>query len=176
MDFKKELERGHSKELAEQIAHRLIAQPNELKEYVQFLKDESLLAQRASWPLSTITDAAPDLLQPFHQELLDAAELNLHPAVQRNVFRYFQSIQLDNAFIREQLLDLAFRQMESPNVPIAIRVFAMQIIETNSHEYRDLRQALADSIALRIEDEKPGFRSRGRKILKKLEGEGILPS
>lgn len=176
MDFKAALEQGHSKEMAVQIAHSLIAEPDKLRDYISLLSEEPLIAQRASWPLATITDEAPELLEPYQKELIDAAEHNLHPAVCRNILRYFQFAPIRNESIQEQLLDLAFRQMESPAVPVAIRVFAMQAILQNTKTLPDLRQALADSIALRIEDEKPGFKSRGRKILKTLEKEKIYPS
>jgi len=176
MDFKAALEQGHSKEIAIQIAHSLIAEPEQLEAYLTFLSKEPIIAQRASWPLATITDEAQELLEPFQKELLDAAERNLHPAVSRNILRYFQFAPIRDESVQEKLLDVAFRQMESPTIPVAIRVFAMQAIEQNTKTVPELRQALADSIALRIEEEKPGFKSRGKKILKALEKEHIFPS
>ena len=176
MDFKKLLEQGHSKTLAVKIARYLTEQPDQLYDYIKLLSKDPILAQRASWSLATITDEAPQLLDPYQKELLAAAVLNLHPAVSRNILRYFQNAVVKNETVQERLIDLAFRQMESPTIPVAIRVFAMQAIEQNTKTVPELRQALADSIALRIEEEKPGFKSRGKKILKTLEKEHLFPS
>jgi hypothetical protein len=59
----------------------------------------------------------------------------------------------------------------SPKEAVAPKVYCMEILYRISQVEPNLKKELADSIEWRLNEESPGFKNRGLKILKKLYSE-----
>jgi hypothetical protein len=51
---------------------------------------------------------------------------------------------------------------------VAVKMFSMEILYRISQEEPGIKKELTDSIEMRMPEELPGFRSHGKKLLKKL--------
>lgn len=134
-----------------------------------FLGEEYRLVQRSAMVVGDLGRAQPGWLQPWHAKMIAAAAAPRHDAVRRNVMRYFSELDLKYIGAEEEgyLVDLAFRLTADQEAPVAIRVFSMQIVANYVAKYPELKEELVGIIELTIaEGTTPGFRSRGKKILK----------
>ena len=135
-----------------------------------FLGKEYVLVQRSAWSVSELGIKNPPLIQPYLDTMIDAVEKPLHPAVQRNVLKLLAETDIKLTEDQEgKLLMIAFDLLADPNVPVAIRVHAMQFIANLCKTYPDLAIELKALIEDGMENGSAGFRSRGARILKKLE-------
>ena len=66
------------------------------------------------------------------------------------------------------VLNAAFDRLTNKALPIAVRVNCMQIVYNLTEKYPELQNELRGIIENEIESGKPAFKSRGRKILAKL--------
>ena len=118
--------------------------------------------------LSIIADKHPFLIKPYLPLLVKQLHNPKHDAVKRNVLRILQFIDIPDEVMGE-LADLCFNFLTSSKEAIAIKVFAMTILERIVRQYPELTQELI----IIIEDQMPygsaGFKSRGTKILKALK-------
>lgn len=171
MHIRDQLLVAHSRDNADLILDYLYAHPDRVAELMDaFLEDEYRVVQRAAMVVGDLGRAHPDWLQTYHSAMVAAANEAKHPAVRRNVLRYFSELPLPqiNEATEGPLLDLAFRLTESPTEAVAIRVHAMQIVFNFCAKYPELKNELRDAIEGGMEDGSAGFRSRGGKILVQL--------
>ena len=169
MDFAKILEHNHSKATTELIVTSILEEPILLNTLMDvFLKGNSRLRQRASWPLSFIAQKHPATMLKVIPQLTEELEKdNQHPAIYRNILRTFQYL----SFSEQQegrILNRSFDLLNNIEQPIAVKVFAMTVIANLAEKYPDLKPELRASIETLIPNGSPGVKSRGKKILKKL--------
>lgn len=169
MNIEKELTRGHSKAITEQIvAYVGDSQPRFNSLISIFLSNSPRLTQRAAWPLSYCVKAHPVLVKPHYSALLKfLTQPGTHDAVKRNIMRLLQFVEIPARF-HGKVIEQSFRLMD-PNEPVAVRVFAMTVLANLCRQHPDLKQELK----LIIEDHLPfgsaAYRSRAKKILRQLE-------
>ena len=172
MNYAEQLLVAHSRENADLILQDVLQKKaNVAKLMAAFLGDEYRLSQRSAMVVGDLGRKRPEWLRPWHAEMIRVAEEGKHDAIRRNVMRYFSELPLASIDEDNQgpLLDLAFRLTESPLMAIAIRVFAMTVVANFCTIYPELKDELRGVIELTIaEGTTPGFRSRGRKILKQI--------
>lgn len=133
-----------------------------------FLKDEYRVTQRAAWPLSYAVKNHPELIRKHLGKLIKNLEKNdLHDAVKRNSVRILQDLTIPERF-HGQVMNTCFRFIESPNEAVAIKAFSLTILEKLLPYYPDIKNELKLIIEERWEHETAAFRSRAKKILKKL--------
>jgi hypothetical protein len=172
MDFRAQLLHEHSRANADVLLEYLEEHPEALSEFMaQFFGEEGVVVQRAAMVVGDLGRREPASLIPFHHQLIAAASEPVHPAVRRNVMRYFSELPLERIAEDAQghLLDLAFRITASPSDAVAMRVFAMQIVANFCVLYPELKDELRGVIEDQIaEGASAGFLNRGKKILAKL--------
>jgi hypothetical protein len=132
-----------------------------------FLNGSYRLTQHAARPLSVCVERHPDLVIPHLNRILSfAAKPGVHDSVKRNTMRLLQFAEVPGRF-HGKVLDLAFELFQNRKEAIAIRVFAMTVIDNLVHDKPELQRELA----VLLEDEMPyasaAFRSRASKILRK---------
>lgn len=133
-----------------------------------FMNDEYRVVQRAAWPLSYATEAHPMLIQPYLGKLIrHIRKPGLPDAVKRNTVRIFQQIQVPQRF-RGELMDLCFGYISSPDEKPAVKAFSLTVLENMTILYPEIKPELKLIIEDRWDYETAAFRSRARKILKKL--------
>lgn len=134
-----------------------------------FLNDESRVVQRAAWPLSYCVIDHPALIKKHLGKLLKNLEKpDLHDAVKRNTVRLLQDIDIPEKY-HGDLMNTCFNYISSPVEKPAIKAFSLTILENLSARYPDIKQELKAVIEDRWEYETAAFRSRARKILRRME-------
>lgn len=159
----------HSREQTEKIIKYVGNDPVKFKELVGLIfKDEEIISQRASWPLSDIARKHPQLLSPYLKRMLQTLEKPVHDAVKRNIVR-----ALENYDIPEKYLGLAanncFALLENPQTAVGIKAFSMTVLFNICKKEPELANELKLIIESQWEEASAGIKSRGRKILRGLE-------
>ena len=169
MDILAKLAEGRYRADSDGVVEYLLAHPGAVPVVVGALRngDDGPLVQRAAMAVGNFGRRCPAGLYPYLPALLDAATRPLHPAVQRNVIRYFS--ELPGKAIPEdlhgRLADLVLRLTDDVTAPTAIRVFAMQTAANLVMLYPHLASELASILRSHLPDATPGYRSRAAKIL-----------
>ena len=138
------------------------------------LSGKEPVVQRAAWTMDVCVEKNHELLSPFVEILIDALPRFCNNSVKRQVVKALTTRKIPEKF-EGQMVDLCFSWMQSPDVPVAIKVHCMQIIDNTSKQYPDLARELRSVIKEQLPRNTAGFASRGRKILKshyRLENNG----
>ena len=169
MNLRDTLLAEHSKAQCMKIVKWIGNDPQRLNELMKlFLSGETIVVQRAAWPLSYAIQAHPALIKPHFGKLIrNLRQPGLPDAVKRNTIRIFQDIDAPERFHGE-LMNTCFGFIESMTEKPAIKAFALTVLRNLSRQYPDIGPELKAIIEDRWEYESPAFKSRGRKILKAL--------
>lgn len=161
--------REHSKVNCTRIVNWVGNDPHRFAELVTlFLHDEYKVVQRAAWPISEITIQHPALIQKYLGKILAYVEKpGLHEAVKRNTVRLLENLPLPEKY-HGSVMNLCFDYLISPTEKPAVKASALTVLENLSHQYPDIKQELKTIIEERWDLETAAFRSRGKKILKKI--------
>ncbi len=170
MDIRKQLLVRHSKENTNLIVDYIGDDRTRFQELIElFLSDNYRVTQRAAWVVGDAARNRPELVDEHLETIvLNLRKPDLHVAVKRNTLRILQEIQIPESLWGEAA-DIAFDFLTSNDEPVAVKVFAMQVI----HDIALNVPELAQELIFIIEDQMPystaGFKSRGRKLLKSLK-------
>ena len=119
---------------------------------------------RVAWLLTHIADIKPELLIPFQTQMMDILDRPMHNGVHRSVAKILseQDISEDN---EGPLYDKCISMVNNGNVHVAIRVHCMEVAWNIGKKYPDILPELKLIIENHLPGEKPGFKSRGNRIL-----------
>ncbi len=166
MNIRAELEREHSTASRNRIID-YVDNPKKMKALMDcFFCDDLRICQRASWPITFIARKKPTLLDPYHERLIDNLNKPHHDAVIRNTLRIYEDLDIPES-IEGPLFEKAFEYLADRKVAIAIRAFSMTVLEKLVVKFPELQTELIDLIREYMPDERPAFRNRGKKILKR---------
>lgn len=170
MDLKEEILKEHSKKQSLAIAKWVGNDKKRFRALMKlFLKGEYRVTQRSAWIIGSCADAHPELIQPYLEKMLHKTqEKNIHVAVKRNVLRI-----LENVTVPEKLTGMSaticFDFLADRKEPIAVRVFAMSVLAQIAKKESGLKEEIRLLVKENMEEEKPAFKARGRKVLAQLE-------
>lgn len=168
MDIRVELLKEHSKAQATKIADFIGNDTSKFDELIQlFLGDHYRTNQRAAWVLSKCSDRYPELLEPYFEPLIKNLNGHVHVAVKRNTLRVLQDIALPEN-LWGITVDICFKILESNQEAIAVKVFAMTVLNNIVQKEPDLKNELRIILEDQMDYGSAGFRSRAKKILKTL--------
>ena len=125
------------------------------------------VVQRAAWAMDVCLETHPELLSPYVETLIDALPRFSNNGVRRQVVKALAVRNIPEK-LEGQLADLCFEWLQSPDMPVAIKVHCMQILANITSRHPDLAGELRTVISEQIPRNSAGFSSRGRKILKEL--------
>ena len=164
------LEAEHSKKQCDRIVNYIGDDKVRFAELVKlFLKGEYRITQRAAWPLSYCVRYHPELISPYFKPLLDNLEKpGKHVAVVRNTMRLLQDVEIPKKF-HGRVMNTCFDFIQSPETPIAVKAFSLTVLQHLSAEYPDILPELKLIIDEQWEQAPPAFRSRAKRVLKKLK-------
>lgn len=131
------------------------------------LKGETPVSQRAAWAIQVLTDNEPWLLKPYVEDIVEKLPSFQHPALRRAVLRYLSLYEVPEKSYGS-LIHLCYNYLTDNKLPVAIRVYAMQIIYNISEQEPDLKEELRLTIESFYDSGSGAFKSRGGKLLKKL--------
>jgi hypothetical protein len=169
MKLRETILKEHSKANCTKIVHWIGADQKRFDELFDlFLQDEYRVVQRAAWPLSYAVIAHPQLIKKHFGKLIrNLNKKDLHDAVKRNTVRLLQDITIPEKFHGE-IMNLCFDYIQSPDETAAVKAFSLTILEKFSVQYPGIKNELKTIIEDRWNYEKAAFRSRAKKILKRL--------
>lgn len=170
MDIASTLLSEHSKRVTELIVRWVDKDEQRLGELVHLVvSNQTLLSQRAAWPLSYVVGKNPHLIHPHLPALLGLLDQpKVHDAVIRNIFKLLEHVEIPEN-MEAQAVDAAIRFIKNPGTAIAIKAFAITFLGNICRKYPDLineirllteEQGLTDSPAIRV---------RIRRLLKILD-------
>lgn len=170
MNFREKLALGHSKLFTNQIVNEINQHPEKMDELMQiFMEGPVQFTQRAAWAISVVAEKHPEFLLKYYDLFISLLnQPNKHNSINRNIVRALQYSDIPEKY-EGQILDVSFRLMNSPNEPIAVKVFCMTVIFNLSKKYPDIKPELKMSVEQLLPEGSAGIKSRGKKILKALE-------
>ena len=127
------------------------------------------IPQRASWVMTAVTDKYPWILLPHLMEITERLPTYslVHPALVRNTLRQLAQIDIPEELMGK-LFDCCYTFLLDTKQPVAIRVFAMQILYNISVREPELQGELKLILETYLDESSGGFMSRASKLLKKL--------
>jgi hypothetical protein len=170
MDFRKLLEGGHSKANTTIIVEEVTRSSKKMEDLMAcFIQGPVQITQRASWPISFIAQQKPELLSPYYPVFIELLNTpNKHNSINRNILRAFQFVNIPEEH-EGTILDISFKLLNSNHEPIAVRVFSMTVIFNLTKKYPELIPELQASIEVLMPNASAGIKSRGNKILKRIQ-------
>lgn len=170
MDIHQQLLKEHSKENTRLITEYIGSDPERYATLMGIFNSEGWMAvQRGAWVVSEVGMRYPKLLIPHLDDLISAIESPPHPAIVRNGLKVIAETKIPLTEDQEgRIVQLSFELLADPKVPVAIHVFAMQCIANLLTVYPDLAIELKTLLEEGMEHGSPGYRSRGKKILKQI--------
>ncbi|NNE25589.1 MAG: hypothetical protein HKN09_01985 [Saprospiraceae bacterium] len=132
-----------------------------------FFHDEWRWNQWAAWPLGNIGKAHPALIKPYFKQFVECLKNPSHDAVARNILRILEDFNIPEDYTGP-LFDLAFNYLLDTKKPIALRVFSMSVLFNIAKPYPELLAELKVAIEAFLPHGSAGFKSRGKKIIGKI--------
>lgn len=151
-----------------QIVEYLLESPEQIPSLVKISKHENeKIAWRAAWVLDHLNMQAPSLAEPFYPKFLQILKKTHFSGVRRSLLKIIITAP---TVIKEdgELLDLCFKWIVSPDIPIAVRVNSMQYVHDLLPEYPELKNEFRHSLLLALDDQSKGVKARAGKILTNL--------
>jgi uncharacterized membrane protein len=132
-----------------------------------FLRDEEPVSRRAAWVIDNVSERYPELIKPYLSNLAERLSTFNHGGMKRHSLRILARSPLPDEHLGT-LINLCFDWLTSAREAVAAKIFCMEILYRIAQTEPDLRKELADSIEWRMQEETPGFRNKGAKLLKKI--------
>lgn len=136
-----------------------------------FLGNDERISQRAAWVLSFCHQHQPDLFEKHDHILWENLRRPVPVAVKRNTLRIFQYRKIPRD-LQGLAADICFRTLADGKEAVANKVFAMTVLANITEEEPELANELRINIEEQMPLASPGFISRGKKILRRLEQTG----
>jgi hypothetical protein len=161
---------AQSKEQALRIAEYASFSEDNFRELIAcFVADDIRLAQRAAWSVNWAAQKKPLAVQPYIGSLVNQLKrTDVHHAVIRNSLRVLDDLKLPEQFHGE-VLDSCFGFVQNRDTPVAIKAFSLKILFSLSQVYPEIKNELKVIIQEKMDYESAAFRSRGRKILDRID-------
>lgn len=167
MNLKETILEEHSKKQTARIVAYIGDDKKRFAELMDlFFGNEYRVTQRAAWAVSNCAENHPELIRPYLKKIVVNLEKpDLHDAVKRNSLRLLQFIDVPSS-VQGRLVDRCFNYIVSVDEPIAIKAFALTVVQRICEKEPDLKQELVlVARDLSEHSESPAIRSRCKNIL-----------
>jgi hypothetical protein len=170
MNIKEALDAEHSKALTLGIINYVGDDADRMAELMDcFFSDHYRLCQRASWAVGYMAEKNPKLIEPYLERIILNLNNPVHDAIMRNTMRVFRDLPT----IPDDLLGITagvcFRYVTTPSVAVAIRSFAMRVLEKICKKVPELKEELRLTLEDLMQYETaPAFKSAAKDVLKRI--------
>ena len=164
-----EILKEHSKSNTTRVSKIVDSDPERFDELMTLFFDEDNmdLARKAAWVLRESVLKHPGLIIPYLSSVISyVRKTHLHPAIRRNVFSILVHVEILEE-LEGTVADLCFESIARYGETIAVKAYAMRVLEKMCVRYPDLRIELGILVRELYSYESKGFQARARKILKK---------
>lgn len=158
----------HSRRQCDAIIDFVGGNPKRFNHLLECLcSDDTVISQRAAWPMSDICIHHPKLFYTHIQTFLDAwIQPGRHPAIRRNITRILEHINIPPD-VAGTVMHHSFTMLEDPQEAIAVKAGCITLLQKFSitypdiiPEFREILQALHNT---------PAIRARQKRALKALK-------
>ncbi len=169
MILEDEIRREHSKRQVVRIMNWVGRDPDRFAELmVLFLKGEYRVTQRSAWAVMHCATRHPELVSPWLGPMIQKMqEPGIHVAVQRNVIRILQDIEIPKKFIG-RVTDLCFCYLNDHQSPIAVKAFSITVLGNIAEHEPDLKRELKAILEQMLPYASAGIKVRVRNTLQLL--------
>ena len=171
MNFRDQLLAELSKQNTDYIASVIDKDKKLFEEIVELaLSNEKYVSGRAAWVIEVLWLKYPTIIDPYINEIIDFLPKSKYDNQKRHFTKILSTRNLSELDENRLgiLIDRCFTWLEDPIYPTAVKMFSMQIL----FNYVKIESALASELIAIIEnqfeDNTPGFKNRGKKILVEL--------
>ena len=172
MDIRAALRSEHSKSMTMRIVDYVGDDPLRFEEVADIVVGEDpLLAQRGAWVIRHCAENSSAAVMPSLQRLLEFVRdgRDLHDAITRNTMKAAVILEVPDDFAG-LAADLAFSLIRSSSEPVAVKVYALDVLSQLGRRETTLAEELRVCLSEPIPgSETPAFRAKVRKLSKQLD-------
>lgn len=134
------------------------------------LLNEEPISRRAMWVVDVTSEAEPEILIPYLNNLIETLPNFQHDGLKRHTLRMLSryDISMDQFM---PILDLCLQYMGSEKESVAVRYQAMHLLYIMSNKEQGLKYELVTAIELQMHGGSAGLKNQGNKMLRKLKKE-----
>ncbi|MEP7323451.1 MAG: hypothetical protein ABI761_16110 [Saprospiraceae bacterium] len=134
-----------------------------------FMSGESMISQRAGYPLSNIAIRYPDWITSHLKKIIVYAQKpGLHNAIRRNTMRILEHVPIPKK-LQGTVLTMCFDFIADPVEKVAIKAFSLTVLEHMMDTYPEIGSEIKDIIEDQWAQQTPAFRVRAKKVLNKIK-------
>jgi|WetSurSiteA1Bulk_404760.scaffolds.fasta_scaffold05527_5 hypothetical protein len=159
-----------SRHLADLTASMVYDNPSLLKALIDVSwLDRDPLSQRAARVVSICCCNFPELFKPFERVVIRKLKELSSEGTLRNYLKILSEVPLElTAKDRTRLMNICFDYLTG-RYPVAIQVYSMEILYNLSRKNPEIGIVLSNIVLENLPGSSAGYRSRGNRILKKLQ-------
>jgi len=159
-----------SKITAEMAVHTIGENPVLFKKVLDFaLEDKEQYAMRAARVIHLTATSHPELIKPYLIQIIQALPgfktNGLKRSMTRMLTEHCTEIDEESQGI---LIDVCFNNLMDLNEKIVLKIYSMDILYEISQQYPEIKRELISSIETQLPYSSNAFKSRGKKMIKKL--------
>lgn len=132
-----------------------------------YLSNEEPFSRKIVWAIDLYSIENPELINPYLKTIVELLAVFNHDGLRRHSLHILSRSQLPASELGS-LINICFDWLLSPDQTAAVKVYCMEILYRISIIEPAIKQELSDCIEFRLNEETPGFKNRGLKILRKL--------
>ena len=167
-ELTEKIENCKSKQHALMLASYIVDNPKQLIHLLVLMNDVSDTRHwRAAWVLDHVCQENKALIVPYVDKLIALFVKSKSESILRVVGKLLSQYPVTNIFDGD-FVNACFQLIISPQVAVAVKVHAMQLLFNVSEKYPALKPEVKIVIEGQIPNNSPAFKSRAIKLLKKL--------
>lgn len=169
MDLKQLIANIPSASEKEYLVTEIASSQKKFDELFLFMfRQKDPIAWRAAWIIDGCDEKEPSLSKKHLSKIINSLQEFRSHGVRRSFLRLLSRHNIPE---KEQgkLADLCFQYMVSELQPVAVKVYAMQILFNLTRIYPELSRELITVIEDQYDNNSAGFKARGKLILRQLE-------
>lgn len=170
MNLSEHLNQQKTKERIAQIIQFVGTNETRFHELISlFFEGNNRISHTASWAVIHLAEKNPQLIDSYHQKLVDLLADQKNPVgVRRNIARLYQTCVIPST-IEGKLFDVGIKLIIDPKEPIAIKAYSMTVCERIANRYPELNPELKYAIEATLTHASAGVKNRGQKILNRIK-------
>lgn len=163
-----------SRAVADMTAHMVCENPELFSALLQIaLSEEMPYAPRAARVVTICSLQIPRIMFPYRNKIIRSMAHMQNEGVIRNLLKMYAEIAVSYTKTeREALMNLCFDKLTDPNMPVAIKIFCMQVLYNISLKEPDIGNELYHIIENELPYSTAAYKSRGRKMMQMIKRNG----
>ncbi|MEA3317172.1 MAG: hypothetical protein U9R54_04385 [Bacteroidota bacterium] len=129
--------------------------------------DIPYLKFRACWVLEILFCKHPEIASPHLYTLISIFNNTNNNSLRRHLTKILSVCQLSENQLG-MILDRCFNQIQDSDIPVAVKIHSMQVIDKNLEYFPELKPEFIAILETHMNRNSAGFKARANKILKQL--------